>query len=952
MPFERPRIEVFQEFKNVVVSPAAQEFSICLVGPCYDIYDYVNDKSKLSIGAFVKSGQTKDAPCDANGVSNGRPDAGQPFATLSEPPQFRAGAKLDSKSVYLYFDKALIDLVHGDQAAYSDSSGLPVVTITSTADFSQVKPGDRLVINSNSGAVVKTIKSVVKTAANTAEVTLTSFITESITGQKPWRIEHQLSDVELSQDVLAISDNSITINVPSTGMLAAYEGNTYVVNYAEMYLEYRALRTDLQKLIQLNTIDDISSTLGLLDERNPLAVGAYTALSNAGTPIYVYGVNADSLTGHTAARDFLSSNKEIYAIVPLSDSLDTSDWLSVLNMWKQDCENQALPEKSRFRVVLGSMSELPTYKNSVDPSITGSTLSANNAPTDVFVTSMNSPAFTPEANFENALLDVNIISGGWGTIAATKNIFDKSYSGAKVVKGVIGSRRLRVTSALNGTVANTQTSDYFVRYPVLASEGGATILQNVENVTASASGGVLKLTHAAFNGVVRDHDIVQIVDKGDATVLETAYYVSSVNGNEITTSASFSGSGTTVKVNVYRIQSIASVTKSGDKGLVGTLPSGYGVGDAIILLEKNANGPVGSDNIGMYRIGNVVGNQITLDTAKTLIGTDGTAYSAAVIHVINADGAASMTARPRLTLLRDDSAQFLSTVAVGEYIEIPYPANQPGLTFDTTKNRWPIAEVITDQLLRAQLGDLEELAPKNLVAGFAGDCPYRIAIGLDKANQVKELKSIISAYKSMRLVMCWPHAVKVSGVYNKKNNTQNYLRGQYLACAVGGQIAANPPQQGFTFLPISAITKLDGSSFYFTDDQLTDLRNGGWYVFIQDTEESPPYSIHEVTSDVSAYEFGELMHVKDFDYVSIQLKNVLESFKGRYNITPNTIEIIKSSLMAQVEYLKNRRLSRLGPPLLDATLGLVTQSEADRLEIYMELQLPHVLNRIGLHLAV
>jgi len=103
---------------------------------------------------------------------------------------------------------------------------------------------------------------------------------------------------------------------------------------------------------------------------------------------------------------------------------------------------------------------------------------------------------------------------------------------------------------------------------------------------------------------------------------------------------------------------------------------------------------------------------------------------------------------------------------------------------------------------------------------------------------------------------------------------------------------------------------------------------------------------------VSAYEFGELMHVKDFDYVSIQLKNVLESFKGRYNITPNTIEIIKSSLMAQVEYLKNRRLSRLGPPLLDATLGLVTQSEADRLEIYMELQLPHVLNRIGLHLAV
>jgi len=45
-----------------------------------------------------------------------------------------------------------------------------------------------------------------------------------------------------------------------------------------------------------------------------------------------------------------------------------------------------------------------------------------------------------------------------------------------------------------------------------------------------------------------------------------------------------------------------------------------------------------------------------------------------------------------------------------------------------------------------------------------------------------------------------------------------------------------------------------------------------------------------------------------------------------------------------------RNYPKIGSPLQSATIGLVEQPEADRLELYMDIKMPTVLNQIGLHL--
>jgi hypothetical protein len=45
-----------------------------------------------------------------------------------------------------------------------------------------------------------------------------------------------------------------------------------------------------------------------------------------------------------------------------------------------------------------------------------------------------------------------------------------------------------------------------------------------------------------------------------------------------------------------------------------------------------------------------------------------------------------------------------------------------------------------------------------------------------------------------------------------------------------------------------------------------------------------------------------------------------------------------------------RKFPKIGAPLLDAKLTLIEQTQVDRVEIYMTVDMPSVLNQIGLHL--
>lgn len=966
MPFVRPIIHVYQEYTTVpVVSPALSDLNCCYVGPAYFIQDYPTDSDDIYVDEFLRDGYTKNSACGSNGSSEGRPLAGTTFVTLAEPPNHISGGVLDADSVDVVFDEALIELNYGDDGALS--AGSNVLTASTHGDFvnKKVAAGDRVILTKSDGSatIVTSVKEVL--TASTLELVTDQHTTVGTTNVR-WRIEHELADQHIDVDTyVVVVGNQISINTTPACILLAYEDLTWKVNYAKIYVGYRELRTDLQDIRTL-TGSTYEATLGRIDERNPLAAAAQVAFSNTSGSLQFFGVGSDDLSGHQSAIDRMSSRDDVYAIVPLTDpsaGMDTATFLSVISAWKTHCYAYSDPDVAKFRIVIGSYPELPTEKSSAPPSTVGTTAAAVGAPVDVFV--------DPHANTEFVTLGVdstNVLdimrSATIQTVTTHadgcgQSIFMDGYA-SKELLGAIGEKRLRIDGTIAAVAA--QAGDYIVRDKLVTSEGVAPRVTVLSGLTEGDDGTYYTITGSTndFAGVTAG-DIACLTDC-DAAVNEDGYRVRAVatpNYEKITLDLKVTGkTGLTVKVRTYRPSDSGGflVTGCGITATSRQLTKTAGftsaaVGDLVILLRSDhATQTVG--NVGMWVVSAVdpSGNYVTLGGSGTLVNDAGTAINAVFYHTVASRGGASITTRARFSQLRDNTASFLTTVLPGELIEIPYPANVDPTHWDTATTTWPVDEVISNELLAADLDDLEELAPKDFIAAFSGDCSYRIAITLDRDSQVTELNTITTSVRYMRCVMVWPNEVLVTDLENALTGVQSRQTGQYLACALGAAVAGLPSHQGFSFLGVGGIQQIFNSNFYFSDTQLTNLRNGGWYVYVQDSESSLPYSIHEVTTDVTAYELGELMQVKNFDYISIVLKNALDVYRGQYNLLPETITAMSRSIMIAANALKTETFPKLGARLIDATIENTTIPEIDRTDIYVLVTLPHVVNQIGLHL--
>ena len=371
MSFVRPIVYVYQTFQSVVISPGSPDLTCCVVGPAYYIQDYNADKSSIYSTEYVASGYTKDASCDATGDSRGQPTAGVPFLVLANPPNHIAGGVLDSDSVQVMYDEVFIDIAHDADGAMADGANL---FTSALADFSgldvdgvavnasgvdKVVAGDRIVLTETPGGigantVIKTVKSVKSATELYLTTTKKSAATEDYGNTLiRWRVEHALSDQEIDTAYYSVLGNQITLSPGVLGTLVSYQSTTWAINYAKIYIGYRELRTDLQDINAISS-DDILGTIGRVDERNPLAVGAQVALANTTNTIQVFGVGTDDLAGHTSARDNMTARDDIYCIVPVTDAITTSSWLSVIAMWKTHCVAYAAFDKAKFRVVIGS----------------------------------------------------------------------------------------------------------------------------------------------------------------------------------------------------------------------------------------------------------------------------------------------------------------------------------------------------------------------------------------------------------------------------------------------------------------------------------------------------------------------------------------------------------------------------------------------------------------------
>lgn len=407
------------------------------------------------------------------------------------------------------------------------------------------------------------------------------------------------------------------------------------------------------------------------------------------------------------------------------------------------------------------------------------------------------------------------------------------------------------------------------------------------------------------------------------------------------------------------------ITKVTLTGVASLIAGGVIPGD---ILKVTVTSVPGTIAVGSYPVAQVLSaTDLQVDVATPFAGAGTVNVTASITQ---ADGTTVRIASAALTgvitvaapdyflILKDASGTFVSSgVAAGDIIQIPTDPNAT-ITASSAFYSFVVQAVLSDQRVQIVNNGQSSSSVANelphgvkrtggaLVVGTTVN--YQIVRALSKSQQVVELIAVAQSFNSKRTILVWPDKCDVAGVTGGTRQP-----GFYLSCAVGGMTAGLPSQQGLTNLGIAGVSQIYDSNTYFTDAQLTDLSNGGWFVFAQKTPTSLPFSIHQLTTDPSTLESGEYSVVKNFDFVSLFFVDILEDFLGQYNVTQETLTLLQGALNTGGDLLKLRTIAKIGAPLTSFAISDigVSPTSADRVITHLAIGLPKPLNVIELHLV-
>jgi hypothetical protein len=185
------------------------------------------------------------------------------------------------------------------------------------------------------------------------------------------------------------------------------------------------------------------------------------------------------------------------------------------------------------------------------------------------------------------------------------------------------------------------------------------------------------------------------------------------------------------------------------------------------------------------------------------------------------------------------------------------------------------------------------------------------SVPLDKFQQAEFLADYSKSFANRRVYNVWPDLVELTYTDDTQDSdflTQAELAGDgtpqtgtftgvfpgyYLCAMYGGLVAGQDPQQPFTNLPITGATGLRNSNRYFTETQLDIIATGGTFIVIQDAEDGPVASRHQLSTDVTIIERRELSITKDVDFIAKFKRNSLREYIGKYNITQVYLEQLR-----------------------------------------------------------
>ena len=221
---------------------------------------------------------------------------------------------------------------------------------------------------------------------------------------------------------------------------------------------------------------------------------------------------------------------------------------------------------------------------------------------------------------------------------------------------------------------------------------------------------------------------------------------------------------------------------------------------------------------------------------------------------------------------------------------------------------------------------------------------------LDATDQVKYIAAQSSSLATRRMYNVFPSIASNAGVS---------FDGSFLACAAAGLVSSVLPQQPVTNVEINGVSDIPIVYQTYNKAQLNEIAAGGTFIIMQDRPNAQVYVRHQISTDYTSNNLlkAELSITKNLDSISYFFAERFAPYIGKYNITPELIEVLRSVLETGLSHLETDTAAGLyGPQVLAEGTEIVElrQSEVNRDHVYakVHLNLPVPFNYFDLDLEI
>ncbi len=266
----------------------------------------------------------------------------------------------------------------------------------------------------------------------------------------------------------------------------------------------------------------------------------------------------------------------------------------------------------------------------------------------------------------------------------------------------------------------------------------------------------------------------------------------------------------------------------------------------------------------------------------------------------------------------------------------------------------------TDYVVETVISDTELLLKSNSCPTLPISPAVEVSIVKSDAadNQVEYVAEVAKAASSRRGILVWcdaPIGIDQDGAYTTLPN-------KFVAAEIATLRSVIKPQLGLTRSGINSIVECPSMYARFNKALLNQAAANGVLIVTQEFEGGPVFVRHQLTteSDLGSLYYEDSVGT-NIDNLSLKLKDVLDKYVGRRNVTPTTLGIINHEVFRIMEDARTTSISDIdvGPQILNfydenGVAGKVTVKAhptfKDRLLIKVRVTIPLPLNVIELEI--